>query len=136
MRKLFADTFYWAAMLNPKDQWHQEVRRFNHTLDVVQLVTTDEVLTEFLNFFSGFESTIKQGAAQQVGIILRNSMVQVSPQRRETFLSGLKLYQKRLDKGYSLTDCISMQTMKKLNISEALTHDKHFAQEGFTVLFL
>ncbi len=84
MRTLFADTFYWAALLNPKDQWHQEVRRFNQTLGIVQIVTTDEVL---------------------------------------------------LDKGYSLTDCISMQTMKSFSITEVLTHDKHFAQEGFTVLF-
>jgi len=92
MRTLFADTFYWAALLNPKDQWHQEVRRFNQTLGTVQLVTTDEVLTEFLNFFSGFEPPIKQGAAQRTELILQNAMVQVIPQSRDTFSSGLRLY--------------------------------------------
>lgn len=40
-----------------------------------------------------------------------------------------------LDKGYSLTDCSSMCVMKTLGITDVLTHDKHFAQEGFHLLF-
>jgi hypothetical protein len=41
----------------------------------------------------------------------------------------------RADKNYSLTDCISMQTMRREGITEALTTDKHFEQEGFRALF-
>jgi predicted nucleic acid-binding protein len=37
----------------------------------------------------------------------------------------------RPDKGYSLTDCISMQTMRKEGLTEVLTKDRHFEQEGF-----
>jgi predicted nucleic acid-binding protein len=33
-----------------------------------------------------------------------------------------------------LTDCISMETMRQEGITEILTHDAHFAQEGFTLL--
>ena len=50
------------------------------------------------------------------------------------FESGLALYKSRLDKGYSLTDCVSMVVMRQERIQEVLTHDKHFAQEGFTIL--
>ena len=39
------------------------------------------------------------------------------------------------DKGYSLTDFISMQTMRGEGIIEALTNDRHFEQEGFRALF-
>ena len=49
------------------------------------------------------------------------------------FESGLALYKSRLDKGYSLTDCVSMVVVRE-SIQEVLTHDKHFAQEGFTIL--
>ena len=35
---------------------------------------------------------------------------------------------------YSLTDCISMETMRAEGIREILTHDNHFTQEGFTIL--
>jgi predicted nucleic acid-binding protein len=39
------------------------------------------------------------------------------------------------DKGYSLTDCISMQTMRADGITDALTNDVHFEEEGFRALF-
>lgn len=52
----------------------------------------------------------------------------------EIFLEALDFYEKRLDKGYSLTDCVSMLVMKNLGLQEVLTHDNHFEQEGFTIL--
>jgi hypothetical protein len=44
------------------------------------------------------------------------------------------LYKTRPDKGYSLTDCSSMLLMRERRLSEALTTDRHFEQEGFTAL--
>jgi predicted nucleic acid-binding protein len=55
--------------------------------------------------------------------------------RLASFLSGLQLYGTRLDKGYSLTDCISMQTLWSIGITDVLTNDVHFEQEGFRALF-
>lgn len=57
------------------------------------------------------------------------------PHTEETFLSGLELYRERLDKGYSLTDCISTQIMRREKLTEVLTSDRHFEQEGFRALF-
>ncbi|RUR85837.1 type II toxin-antitoxin system VapC family toxin [Chlorogloeopsis fritschii PCC 9212] len=135
MRTVFADTFYWAALLNPRDEWHLAVKSFNKNLVSSRIVTTDEVLTEFLNFFSAYDIKMRQGAIQKVQDILENDYVQVIPQSHNTFIAGLELYKQRADKAYSLTDCISMQTMKQLGIIEVLTHDRHFTQEGFTILF-
>lgn len=53
----------------------------------------------------------------------------------QNILNGLELYGQRLDKGYSLTDCISMVIMKQMGIEQILTRDHHFIQEGFTILF-
>jgi predicted nucleic acid-binding protein len=39
------------------------------------------------------------------------------------------------DKGYRLTDCISMQTMHREGLTDILTNDKHFEQEGFRAPF-
>ena len=58
----------------------------------------------------------------------------VQPQSRESFLAGLRLYEQRNDKGYSLVDCISMTTMRRQGILEILTNDHHFRQEGFRVV--
>jgi predicted nucleic acid-binding protein len=60
--------------------------------------------------------------------------VTVHPHSRGSFLTGLALYEARPDKGYSLSDCISMETMRQEGITEILTHDAHFTQEGFIIL--
>jgi predicted nucleic acid-binding protein len=67
--------------------------------------------------------------------ILNSPGVRVIPQSRDSFLSGMALYGARPDRGYSLVDCISMQTMRKEGLTEVLTNDRHFEQEGFRALF-
>ncbi|MDB9313494.1 hypothetical protein PN462_10325 [Spirulina sp. CS-785/01] len=67
--------------------------------------------------------------------MLREPTIKVIAYTPEIRELGLDLYGKRLDKGYSLTDCISMIVMQQMTIAEVLTHDRHFAQEGFTLLF-
>ena len=61
--------------------------------------------------------------------------VEVLAQTRADFDAALALYEARLDKAYSLTDCRSMLALGTLGITEVLTNDHHFTQEGFTILF-
>ena len=133
--KVFADTSYWVALIDPKDKWHAKAVELSQSFAGVLLITTDEVLSEVLTFFSGYGPYIRESVAQIVFSVLTNtSYVEVIEQSRESFLSGLALYEKRLDKAYSLTDCVSMQLMRADGISEVLTSDKHFTQEGFVIL--
>lgn len=67
--------------------------------------------------------------------LINDPDIRVVPQSRSTFLAGLALYNARPDKEYSLTDCISMETMRGEGLTEVLTNDKHFEQEGFRALF-
>ncbi|MDY6803818.1 MAG: hypothetical protein SXA11_08435 [Cyanobacteriota bacterium] len=60
--------------------------------------------------------------------------VEVVYQSYDLFNAGLQLYEQRLDKGYSMVDCISMVVMRYRSLTEVLTHDQHFKQEGFTIL--
>jgi len=46
----------------------------------------------------------------------------------------LNFYSLRTDKGYSLTDCVSMNVCCEIGITEILTNDEHFEQEGFKIL--
>jgi len=99
-----------------------------------KLITTEDVLVELLNFFSEYGEKARRGAVTQTEGILNGSNIEVAPQSHEAFIAGLTLYKARPDKGYSLTDCISMPTMREHSITDILTHDDHFRQEGFTVL--
>jgi uncharacterized protein len=135
MRSVFADTLYWGASLNPHDQYAEIAAQVRASLGVVHLVTTDEVLLELLNLLSQEGRALRQAGTNAVLEILNAPDVTVHSQSHQSFLAGLDLYRRRSDKGYSLTDCISMATMRRFRISEVLTADHHFAQEGFTLLF-
>ena len=131
---VFADTFFWVALTNPADSRHRQAIEVDSSLVGVEIVTTDEILAEFLTFFAG-NAWLRSRAALTVRSLLRRPSVRVVPQSRESFRNGLELYAARPDKGYSLTDCVAMETMRSSNISDVLTNDRHFAQEGFRVLF-
>ncbi len=98
-------------------------------------MTTEEVLGEYLTFFSRAPEYLRRRAGMTVKTILTDSKVRVIPQSHESFTLGLDLYLARADKGYSMIDCISMATMRREGLTDALTNDKHFEQEGFKALF-
>src|SRR5438093_11697436 len=136
MRRLFADTFYWIALLLRSDAWHERVTAFNHTLQPDDtLFTTDAVILEFLAAFSSAGSYMRQQAVARVEAMLANPYIQVVEVTRARLLEGLVLYKDRPDKEYSLTDCLSMQTMRREGLTEVLSNDHHFTQEGFRILF-
>lgn len=126
--KSFADTFYWIALRDATDSAHERALRITN-----DIVTTDEVLTEYLTFFCAAPEFMRREVALAVEV--QDPAVVVIPQSRESFLAGYRLYRDRPDKGYSMTDCISMETMRREGITEALTNDRHFQQEGYRALF-
>jgi len=134
VRAVFADTFYWVALTNPDDTRYHDAVALGRTLTGATIVTTDEVLAEFMTFFSG-DPWQRAHAVTTVRRLFQRSEIRIIEQSRESFLSGLALYEARPHKGYSLVDCISMQTMRGKGITEALTNDRHFEQEGFRALF-
>lgn len=135
MKTVFADSVYWIAIVNPGDHWTGPAKAAKQSLGEAVVVTTDEVLTEFLAALSHGGPSLRKAAVRMVRAILDNPNVKVAPQTRDGFLSGLQKYDARQDKEYSLTDCISMNVMETQSVSEVLTHDHHFKQEGFVVLF-
>jgi len=103
-------------------------------LSEAQLITTENVLVELLNFFSEYGESARRGAVLQTEQIISSADVEVVPQSHEGFVAGLTLFKARPDKGYSLTDCISTNIMRDRGVTDVLTHDEHFRQEGLTVL--
>ena len=135
MKQTFADTSYWVAILWVEDQWRKDAMKASENLRSSEIVTTESVLIEVLNFFSEFRADIKEKIAIAVELILKDEGTLVLLDDHEDFLKALELYKSRLDKGYSLTDCISMNLMREFGIVEILTNDGHFEQESFTKLF-
>lgn len=134
MKRLFADTAYWIALTNSFDQYHSTAIKVSSSLGTCRIFTTEAVLTEFLNALADKGPLVRAAAVDMVHAIMKNSQVTVIPQSKRTFSTSLAFYKARPDKGYSLTDCGSMLLMRERRLSEALTTDRHFEQEGFIAL--
>jgi len=133
MTPVFADTFCWYGLSNPRDQWHPLVLEARARLLGRRLVTTEEVLVEFLGAMAS-SPFLRAAAHRLVEAIKADPIIKLLPQSNQTFSSGVHLYQSRPDKRYSLVDCISMNTCRSEGISEVLTNDHHFEEEGFGIL--
>ncbi len=132
--RCFVDTGCWIALLNKRDNLHK-------TADTIykrrmesgsSLVTTSSVLTETFNTLAN--------PIFKPSVIAFRRRLESSPRVEIVFVDpalwsrGWNIYEQRLDKAWSLTDCISLAVMKEQEISDALTADHHFVQAYHALL--
>lgn len=133
MKQVFADTGYWIALVNPRDQLHSKAVSVAQELSSSKILTSEMVLVELLNSFSD-AGPLRHTVARMVQRLRENRDVIIVPQTTEQFEGALHRYRQTVDKSWSLTDCASFQLMEVEHIEAALTHDQHFAQAGFKTL--
>ncbi len=73
MKRVFADTSYWIALLNPRDELHIKPVAAAHNYSEDQIVTSEMVLVEFLNGFSDHGPRLREAVSQAVRT-LRSSL--------------------------------------------------------------
>ncbi len=132
MRTVFADTAYYVALTNPRDQHYSVARDFTSAFDGA-FVTTAWVLTEVANFLSA-PAANRQLFLSLLDELRTDSRVAIVGASEHWFDRGLELFRQRPDKEFSLTDCISFAVMQQRGLTEALSSDHHFEQAGFTIL--
>ena len=96
------------------------------------MVTTEWVLTEVANFLHRPHE--REAFVALVTTLRASREVVLLTSQEGLWQQGLNLYANRLDKEWSLTDCISFVVMTDRGIADALTGDHHFEQAGFTAL--
>jgi len=131
MTVVFADTFYFLALLNSGDEAHAVARQFAVDKSA-RLLTTTWVLTELADGLA--ETRGRTIIVPLIRELERNPQAEVIPPESSLWQRAIELYDRRPDKGWSLTDCISFVTMKDRSINDALTGDHHFEQAGFRAL--
>jgi uncharacterized protein len=133
MTPVFADTFYFLALINPRDVAHPRAVAFSEKQEI-PVITTAWVLTEVADALSS------PPGRSIVIALLRNletdALFTILPPDPILFRQGFDLYASRPDKSWSLTDCISFAAMGQHGLTESLTGDHHFEQAGFKALLL
>jgi uncharacterized protein len=131
MKSVFADTFYFLALLNERDAAHKRAVAALRTPNLT-LVTTELVLIELA------DALCKPPQRDEVralwNVVEADPAFQLVRATSELIQRGRKLYRERPDKEWPLTDCISFVVMQDQGLSEALTADHHFEQAGFKAL--
>lgn len=131
MRMVFADTSFYVALLNRRDEFRESALTFIERYSG-EVVATEFVLLELGNFLS--RSAHRSRFRPFVERLRALSGTKVLPLSTKLLNRALDLYADRGDKQWSLTDCTSFIVMREQGISEALTADHHFEQAGFTIL--
>ena len=134
MNEVFADAGYWIALFNPRDRLHSKALTVSQNIKGQRIVTSQAVLTEFLNYFAAFGTQFRQKAVQVIKSLQQSADVEIVVQTPEQFEAALVLYSQRPDKEWGLTDCNSFLIMHQREIREVLAHDEHFLQAGFIPL--
>lgn len=131
MTTRFVDAHYLLALLNSRDQDHAKAVKWSRGRGT-RLVTTAWILVEVADALSPASSRLR--AARFLRAFQEDSFVEVVTPTLRQFDDALRFYERRPDKDWSLTDCISFQLMTERGIVDALTADHHFEQAGFRAL--
>ena len=131
MSEVFADTFYWIALLNPADAFHKVARE---TPVSDRIVTSLAVQLEVLDAFS-MNPSLRPAAIHFWQSTNRDPQVTVISLDAAILEQAMDLFVARMDKTWSFTDCISFHIMRSRKIARALSADHHFRQAGFQTVF-
>lgn len=131
MTPVFADTFYFLALLDSREPFHEAAAVASRDPQL-RLVTTEWVLSEFGNAYCHPPDRADFVALYRA--LINHPRVRIIPADTSLFQRGVGLFEQRPDKDWSLVDCISFVLMRDEGLTEALTGDKHFEQAGFTAL--
>lgn len=132
--EIFLDTAYAIALSSSRDRHHQKALLLAEQLEIegTKLITTRAILLEIGNALP--KLPYRDAAIELLISLEEDENIEIIPLTEELYRKAFELYQQRIDKEWSLTDCISFIVMGEKNLQEALTTDKHFQQAGFKAL--
>ncbi|MFM7427296.1 MAG: type II toxin-antitoxin system VapC family toxin [Elainella sp.] len=129
--RVLIDTSFIVALINQRDQYHQQAVALADRYDGSHLLVTDGVLLEVGNALArGYRAE----AIQVIEELIASEDVQIVHLTADLFAQAFQLYRSRLDKTWGLVDCLSFVVMQTQDVQVVLTFDQHFAQAGFQIL--
>lgn len=132
--RLFLDTAFIQALLNPRDDYHNQAKQlFPRIRTASEVWITEAIFAEVGNALSAFN---RNGAVQFIQQCYRTDNIKIVSVDTELLMQALALYQSRPDKTWGLTDCISFVVMQQQSLTDAVTGNRHFVQAGFRALML
>lgn len=130
MTPIFIDTAFVIALINRRDQYHQQAVAIADQITGRSLLVTDAVLFEIGN---GLARQFKKQAVAILSEFLAADEIEIIYSSPELFQQAFSLYKTHVDKDWGLVDCLSIAVMRERDIQQVLTFDQHFLQAGLTL---
>jgi uncharacterized protein len=130
-KAMFLDTSGLLCLFDTGDLRHFVANDFFK--NAPKLITTNYVLSEFIPL-AHTRKLKRENAIRFISTFVELTRLELVWITQDMHTSGMRLLENRLDKTYSLCDAVSFVIMGDHRLSDALTTDKHFEQEGFTRL--
>ena len=133
-REVFVDTSGLYALADRRDPLHIRAEKCVAALvkSVSGFVLTDYIIDEACTLAKARAGAY--GALQLLEIVERSQAFRMLWVAVERFEAAKAFFRKHADQGYSFTDCTSFVLMHEMQIRDALTTDRHFAEAGFRTL--
>jgi predicted nucleic acid-binding protein len=117
--RLFLDTAFIQALLNPRDDFHNQAKTlFPRIRTATEVWITEAIFAEVGNALS---ASNRAGAVQFIQQCYHTDNIKVVSIDTRLLIQALALYQSRADKTWGLTDCISFIVMQQQNLTDAMT---------------
>jgi predicted nucleic acid-binding protein len=127
MTSAFADTFYFLALLDSREERHVEAAEASRNPEL-RLITTEWVLAEFGDAYCHPKDRADFVALYRS--LVNHPRVKIVAAETRLFQRGVDLFEQRLVSDRLPILCC----MEDEDITQSLTGDKHFEQAGFTAL--
>lgn len=132
MNRIFGDAGFVIALINNRDQYHEQASDMSSRYEQYPVLITDAILLEIGNALA---LSHRSEAADIIEYFLTSDEAEVVHLTPQLFEQALAEYKRHQDKTWGLvdciSDCISFVVMREAGIAPALTFDRQFEQAGF-----
>ena len=129
--RIFVDTSFVLALINERDQYHDQAEALSFKFEQSFLITTVAVLLEIGNALA---KDFRKEANALLKLLRNSNRVEVVTIDERLFDKALEIYEKYHDKTWGLVDCISFIVIGERGTTDVLTFDGDFGEAGFTVV--
>lgn len=129
---LFVDTSFWAALVNERDDRHEEAARMLRMWSTQELVTTNHVRGETWTLL--IQRQGHHWAVAYLDRLERSARLRLTGVSDELEREALRWLRQHDERPYSFVDATSFAVMRDLHIRQALAFDEDFVAAGFALI--
>jgi uncharacterized protein len=129
--RVFVDTSFVLALINERDQYHEQAEALSFKFEESFLITTVAVLLEIGNALA---KDFRNEANAVIRLLRSSARVDVVQIDERLLEKALEIYEKYNDKTWGLVDCLSFIVMGERGLTDVLTFDRDFSAAGFSVI--